>query len=429
MKLLVIQVAALGRDFLEARLPSMTMADMTFAPLRTVFPAVTCTVQAGFRTGTAASEHGVVGNGFYDRALRRAWFWEQSSGLCEGARIWDGFRAAGGRVGSLFWQQSLGSDCDVVISPAPIHRHHGGMVESVYTWPRELEKELSGALGAFRLRHYWGPLASRKSTEWIAAATGAMLQRADAPELLLTYLPHLDYELQQSGPESAKSGKAFWALRDLLAALCRTARGAGYRVLVFGDYNIEPVSAALLPNLALVEAGLMRLREVGGMQYPDFHRSEAFALVDHQVAHIFCGSERAVGVVREVFEGAEGVARVMGAEEKRAMGVDHARAGDLVLMAEAGWWFGYGWWVDGRQAPDYACHVDIHNKPGYDPCELFFGRLPFRTSLDVTRVHGSHGRVTERPQAVFATDLPLAERPETVLELAGQVRELLEAGR
>src|SRR5712675_2247355 len=56
-KLLVVDVAALGWN-LVSHLPD-------FRPVQSIFPAVTCPVQAAFRTATTAGENGLVANGLF----------------------------------------------------------------------------------------------------------------------------------------------------------------------------------------------------------------------------------------------------------------------------------------------------------------------------------------------------------------------------
>lgn len=427
MKLLVIQVAALGHDFLTARNGSDHIAGLTFNPMDSVFPAVTCTAQATFRTAAPPSAHGMVGNGFFSREFGKPTFWEQAGSLVSGPRIWERFRAAGRTVGQLFWQQSLGTDSDVLLSPAPIHKHHGGMIQDCYARPADLYRELTAKIGrGFNLMHYWGPFASGKSTAWITEATLEVL-RDSPPDLLLTYLPHLDYELQKSGPDSERSGRAFTALADHLKRILDAAREAGYRVLVFGDYAITAVSGAVHPNRALREAGLMAVREIRGMHYPDLPGSGAFAVVDHQVAHVIVADHTARARAREVLAALPGVERVLGAGEKLEVGLDHPRTGDLVLVAEPGTWFAYPWWSEKSQAPDYAGHVDIHNKPGYDPCELFLELWPpMSISRDTSKIHGSHGRIGPDAPATFATDLDFDATPDSLLDLAAGVKRILD---
>jgi predicted AlkP superfamily pyrophosphatase or phosphodiesterase len=212
-KLLVIQVAALGHAF-AARNGLRELAGMAARPLAPVFPALTCTAQATLRTGLPPAGHGMVANGFFDATLRRALIWEQSSALVAGPRVWDAFRARGGSVALAFFQQSLGEQVDQLVSPAPIHTHGGGMIMGCYSRPADFASRLARHAGRpFRLHQYWGPLASAKSSDWIADAVAGLLAAPDAPDLCLAYLPGLDYDLQRFGPDHAKAARAAAAVR------------------------------------------------------------------------------------------------------------------------------------------------------------------------------------------------------------------------
>lgn len=420
-KLLVVDVAALGWDLVTRRPPP---AGLSFNRADTVFPAVTCVAQASFRTAAEPSSHGLVSNGGYFRELRKVLFWEQSSALVHGERIWAKFRARGKRVGMMFWQQSLGEDVDLVLSPRPIHKHEGGMIQDCHSIPHDLYAQVSQRVGrGFNLMHYWGPLASRRSSEWIVAATRAVMASPEhAPDLLFTYLPHLDYDLQRFGPSHAKADAALDVLYRLLLELRDTAKEHGYDWLVFGDYAIGGVTKpCVFPNIALREAGLFRMRKIKGMAYPDFFTSEAFAMVDHEVAHVFTRNEAATRAARTALEKVPGIAEILDRNGQAARGIDHANSGDLVLISGEGSWFAYPWFTDKKEAPDFATHVDIHNKPGYDPCELFFGWPPISVSMNTSKIRGSHGR--PGTPVAWTSTLDFASAPRSLLDLAAGVRD------
>lgn len=423
-KLLVIQTAGFGYDF-ATRHGVREIGGCAVRALQPVFPALTCTAQATLRTALPPSAHGMVANGFFDAALRKPWLWEQSSALVAGPRIWDAFRSRGGTVALAFFQQSLGESVECLVSPAPIHTHGGGLIDDCYSLPADLYPRLARRAGRpFRLRSYWGPLASVKSSDWIAEAVAGLLAAADAPDLCVAYLPGLDYDLQRFGPEHPKAARALAAVRRELEQLFAAARANGYEAVAFGDYAITPVTrGAVFPNRALREADLFAVRSVRGRQYPDFSRSAAFALADHQVAMVTCFDPASQARVAETLRGLDGVAHVLDRAQQAALGADHPRAGDLLLVAQPGAWFAYPWWQAAREAPDYASHVDIHNKPGYDPCELFFGRTPFGVSQDTSRVRGTHGRAGAGCEAAVASTLPL--RADSLLELAVALRDWL----
>jgi len=427
-KLLVIQVAALGHELLRAN-GSLHWQGLDFHSAQSVFPAVTCPVQAGFRTAASPLLHGMIANGLFHRELSRVMFWEQSSRLVAGPRIWQEFRTHGGRVGLMFWQQSLGESVDLILSPAPIHKHHGGMIQDCYSQPSGLYEQLCGTLGrSFKLRQYWGPLASTRVGDWIADATAAvLLDRQSAPDLLLTYLPSLDYDLQRFGPSHDKSRGAVQTTLAQIAQMLRAARQAEYEVLIFGDYAIAEVSEAVFPNRALRQAGLLNVRKIRGMLYPDLHTSRAFAMVDHQVAHVYVRRPEDLSVAREVLADLSGVGQILDRDCQADVGMGHANCGDIVIVAQQGSWLAYPWWTAGNERPDYAGHVDIHNKPGYDPCELYFGWPPPSVSQDTARIRGSHGRVGPGSEVAWASTLPI-DRAGTLLDLAAEVRQWLSEG-
>jgi predicted AlkP superfamily pyrophosphatase or phosphodiesterase len=422
-KLLVVDTAALGWN-LVSHLPA-------FKPAQAIFPAVTCPVQASFRTGQPTGSHGLVANGLFFDDLRKVLFWEQSSKLVEGPRIWESFRAKGGTVGMMFWQQSLGEAVDFVVSPWPVHKHSGGMIQSCHTQPAWLERKLEEHIGRkFSLFNYWGPFANHKSSDWIVDAICATMEMPDvSPDLLLTYVPHLDYDLQRYGPDSKQADKSLALVLDYFTRLQNKAAECGYDWLFFGDYAIETANEAVFPNRVLREAGLFATRELEGMAYPDFYTSRAFVVSDHGVAHVYCRDAAAVEAAQEVLSKMHGVAEVLDKAAQQERGFAHRRSGDLILVASEGVWFAYPWFTDRREAPDFATHVDIHNKPGYDPCELFLGWPPGAVSMDPRRIRGTHASNRVGMEIAWASSLAFSEPPVTQLDLSKRVQQWLEGAR
>ncbi len=409
-KHLVVQVAALGWEFMQKH--PLQLPGLTFAPTSSIFPAVTCPVQASMRTGAPPDTHGMYSNGIYDRKLRKAFCWEQSAGQVHGPRIWDHFREKGGHVGMFFWQQSLGEAVDWVLSPAPIHRHHGGMIEDCIGRPDTLYARLQKSLKRpFKLMRYWGPLASPSSSRWIAEATARLMSYPDAPDLVFTYLPALDYDLQRYGPSDPRCKAAWQQLVDQLTLLTDAARQQGYELLVYGDYAIADCRRGpIYPNRILRDAVLLSVRPVRQMLYLDQFHTPAFALVDHEVAHVYTTSIEAHTQARDLLANARGIADVQEIN-------GDAEGPDLLLVADEGYWFSYRWWQNPREAPEYASHVDIHNKPGFDPCELFFGWPPGSVSQNDLHVRGSHGRIGPGREVAWASSC-LDLQPDSLLDIA-----------
>jgi len=423
-KYLIVQVAGLAET-------SENWDCGKFQKIDSIFPALTCSVQATFRTAQLPAQHGMIANGIYLPQLRKPLFWEQSSNLVQGKRIWQQFRSQGNKVAMLFWQQSLGEDVDIIISPAPIHKHHGGMIMDCYSKPANLYKHLLAKLGKFKLQQYWGPLASWKVGEWITDATIEILQNENyAPELCLTYIPSLDYEMQRSHPTNSKNNaNALQKCGQQLNKLYKAAQQAGYEIIIYGDYHIEPVNTPIFPNQILRKKGYLHCRKIKKMQYVDYYQSQAFCMVDHQIAHIYVDDKKNIAKLKLLLQNNNAIAQVLNKEEQKKITINHPNSGDLVLIANKGCWFSYPWWQDKKEAPEYASHVDIHNKPGYDPCELFFGWPPGSISNNPKRINGSHGRVGLQNQVIYSSTIKFARPINSILDLALATQELLNKNR
>jgi predicted AlkP superfamily pyrophosphatase or phosphodiesterase len=417
-------------------------------PLTTILPAVTCSVQSTFVTGALPSAHGIVGNGWYFRDLAQVWLWRQSNQLVTGDKLWDEAKRRDPSFSSakLFWWYNMYSSADISVTPRPMYTADGRKLPDVYTEPPELRAELSEALGMFPLFNFWGPRADISSTRWIAQAAMRVVEKS-APTLTLVYLPHLDYDLQRFGPNDSRIAKTLGEVDAQCAELFDFAKKRGLRVVVLSEYGITEVSDAVHVNRALREGGFLRVREELGLEQLDAGASRAFAVADHQVAHVYVKDPRDLSAVRRLCEGLDGVEQVLDEAGKRAAGLDHARAGELVLVSRADRWFSYYFWLDDARAPDYARTVDIHLKPGYDPVELVINpalpfpmltvgrkliarKLGFRNLLDVIPldarlVKGSHGRLTDRSEdgPLFMSSVP--ELLPAGAVLATDVKQLL----
>jgi len=385
--------------------------------LRPPLPAVTCTAQSSMLTGREVRDHGIVANGWFDRDLQEVHFWKQSNRLVRGPKIWDRLRELdpSATTANMFWWFNMYSSADLSVTPRPIYCADGRKLQDCYSHPPDLRDRLQESLGAFPLFRFWGPGADIRSTDWIAAATMAV-HAAHAPTLTLAYLPHLDYPLQKLGPEHPEIRRHVREVDRVFGKLYRHFSERGVRVLVVSEYGIVPTTGAVEPNRALRAAGLLRVRRERGGELLDAGASDAFAVCDHQVAHVYVRDPGRIGEVASILRALPGVEQVYDASAQRALAVDHPRAGELLLVSAADRWFAYPYWSEGHE-PDFARTVDIHRKPGYDPCELFIDpaiRLPalalgwrlakrklgFRTMLDVipidpSIVRGSHGRVAQ----------------------------------
>jgi predicted AlkP superfamily pyrophosphatase or phosphodiesterase len=347
-------------------------ADGFQARLDPVLPAVTCSVQSTMLTGLPPAEHGIVGNGWYFRDLGEVFLWRQHNALVQGEKVWETARRAkpGFRAANLCWWYAMGATTDLTVTPRPIYFSDGKKEPDCYTDPPELHDRLTHALGDFPLFTYWGPTAGIASSKWIADA--AKLVLAGEPlDLLLVYLPHLDYDHQRFGPQGAEAVNAARELDAVAGDLVEHVRARGHQVVVLSEYGITPARRPVEINRALRRAGLLRVYTQAGMEYLDPWTSRAFAVADHQIAHVYVRDPRDLDAARAALQ-IPGVAELLDEEGKQAAGLAHERSGELVALAERDAWFTYHYWLDDANKPDFARSVEIHRKPGYDPNELFF---------------------------------------------------------
>ena len=447
-KTLVILVVGLSPSLLGEHTPNLNkLVDKGgIRPLNTSTPAVTCTAQSTLVTGEPPSGHGAVANGWYFRDLSEVWLWRQSNRLVGGEKIWDAGRKRNPEftTAKMFWWYNMYADVEWSATPRPMYPADGRKIPDHYAWPKELHDELDAKLGQFPLFNFWGPTADIVSSEWIAKSTLHVMETRD-PTLTLTYLPHLDYNLQRLGPalDSPVLQKDLQQIDELCGQLIDAAEASGRHTIVVSEYGITPVTDAVHINRALRQAGMVEVRDENGREQLDAGASKAFAVADHQLAHIYVRDDQPIDEVRAVIEALDGVEHVYDRQQQSSIGLDHERSGELVAISTADRWFSYYYWLDDERAPDYAKTVDIHRKPGYDPVELFvdpqikhprltIGRkivarkIGIRNLLDVISlkdtqlVKGSHGRPTDNPDdgplVISSRADLLPENPHTPIE-------------
>lgn len=437
--LLLVDVVGLTPSLLGDNTPHINalLKRGRMAGLQPVFPAVTTSVQASMLTGLPPSGHGIVGNGWYFRDQAEVRFWLQPNALVQGEKVWQAIARQwpAFRCSQLFWWYNMYADVSASITPRPHYPADGRKVFGLYSSPASLHAEIEQRIGTFPFPSFWGPMAGIGSSRWIVDCAMAEFD-LNRPHLQLVYLPHLDYDLQRLGPHHPEIGAQVRAIDAEVGRLLDFARTQDAAVMLVSEYGIEPVQQSISINRLLRAEGWLQVRRSLSWELLDPGASAAFAVADHQVAHVYVREPRELRRVKALLARQPGIERLLDRDEQRAWQLDHPRAGDLVAMAAPGYWFDYYYWFDDRLAPDFARTVDIHRKPGYDPLELFvdpaiaFPRLRvarrlaqkllgFRyymdlIPLDTRLVRGSHGRLPtsdqDGPLLITDCDLPLPDR-------------------
>jgi len=417
MRVAILNIVGLSKSLLGPHTPRLSAfaARHAVTPHRPAFPAVTCTAQSSIVTGTTPRDHGIVGNGWYDRESAEVRFWKQSNHLVHGEKLWDTLRREipGFTCAKVFWWYNMHATVDFSVTPRPLYPADGRKVFDVHTQPMSLRDDLKRDLGPFPFPAFWGPAAGIASSEWIAASA-KWIEQHHSPTLSLVYLPHLDYPLQKDGPLAANLPADLAAIDRVAGDLIDFFESRGVTVALLSEYGISPVSRPIHPNRLFRQQGWLSLKDELGRETLDVGGCKVFAVADHQVAHVYLNDRSLLRRVRSLLEETPGIDEVRTAGEMWRDGIGTQRAGDLVAIAAPDAWFTYYYWENDALAPDYARTIDIHRKPGYDPCELFIDpalslpklriakfllqkKLGLRAlleviPLDASLVKGSHGR-------------------------------------
>lgn len=419
----VLNVVGLTKSVLEEMPRLKAWSEKTeVQSFKPAFPAVTCTAQSSYLTGKPVGEHGIVGNGWYDREAAEVKFWKQSNHLVKGDKVWENL---GIKTAKMFWWYNMYSSADFAATPRPLYPADGRKAFDIHTQPMGMREEIKADLGDFPFPSFWGPKAGIDSSKWIAESA-MWIEKKEKPELNLVYLPHLDYGLQKFGPGAPEIDAEYLAIDDVTCDLIEFLESAGVEVLVLSEYGISKVSKPIHLNRIFREKGWIQVKDELGLETLDCGGCKAFAVADHQVAHVYINDPSIAEEVREVVKAVDGVEEIREALDLWGSGesIGKERGGDFVAVSEADAWFTYYFWTDDAKAPDYARCIDIHRKPGYDPVELFLDpeikfpiakiggfllkkKLGFRGLMDVipldaNLVKGSHGRdnVSEDEQPV-----------------------------
>ena len=419
-RLVVLNIVGLSRNLIGESTPFINsyVKNKGMKSIDYVAPAVTCSVQSTYLTGTSVREHGIVGNGWYNKELAEIMFWKQSNHLVSGKMVWEEAKEKNPSFtcAQLFWWYNMYNTADWSVTPRPLYPIDGRKIPDIYCSSDDLRFELNNLLGQFPLFNFWGPNSNIVSSKWIKDCA-IHIHNTKRPTLNLVYIPHLDYSLQKYGPLSDKIKEELLKVDDLAKQIYEEVKDECH-LLIMSEYSISEVNGAIFPNRLLREKGWIKTKKEFDYEMLDAGASQAFAVCDHQIAHIYLNDKSIKQEVYELFKSMQNIAHVLKDEELAGFNLDHPRSGDIVLISNNKKWFSYYFWLEDSKAPDYARTVDIHRKPGYDPVELFIDpqlkfpkfkilyklllkKLGFRTVLDViplnaSLVKGSHGAIPQK---------------------------------
>lgn len=400
-KLLIVIAPAINATFLS-ELRSGLGANYIYKVFKPPFCALTLPVQASLYTGALPYQTGIVANGIYLDKTKTISFWNQSFNLIDMPSFWDNKSI---KVALIFMQLSLASRADIIITPKPLHLHHGGMIDYCYTKPQSLWDDLVKLYGPFKLKWYWGPFVSIKSSKWIKNATVHILKNY-SPDIAFAYIPHMDYISQKIGyKDSFTTSKELKNIATIFKELLSLSDVLGYDCIIFSDSGADFAKTVYYPNKILKQHRFLKTYKVKKYEYIDLYESDAFTLCDHQIAYIYCNKSQIESQIYKIFKEIYPSCDIYNKDELRELGIYHKNMGDIALFARGGW-FSYKWWEQDEEGPDYKRHIDIHRKEGYDPLELFWEPWKFSIAQNDNLIKMSMGNgFTQESKGIFVAKL------------------------
>ena len=192
------------------------------------------------------------------------------------------------RCAKLFWWFNQGAAVDISVTPKPYYGADGNKAFGIHGTPLGLTDRLEAAARPVSLlRRFWGPMAGLPCTQWIARCAAEIVAN-ERPDLTLVYLPHLDYDPQRFGPASCDMKRLVGELDDACVPLLDAARAGGARVWVVSEYGHVPVNRAGVDSTGpCARRALLAVRPGPFGEMLDLFESRAFAVCDHQLAHVY----------------------------------------------------------------------------------------------------------------------------------------------
>ncbi len=359
-------------------------------------------------------------------------FWKQSNHLVSGRKLWEALREVDPSFtcAKLFWWYNMYSSADYSITPRPMYPADGARCSTSTRTRCRCGRKSKATLASSRSAASGGqhrtsnrPAGSRNQPSGSSAGSALASRSSTSPTSTTT-------SNASGASDISLIAKDLKEIDDVVADLIDCYERHQVKVVLLSEYGITDVSRPVHLNRLFRQGGWLQVKEELGREILDLGASRAFAIADHQVAHIYLNDPSILTEVQSLCEQTPGVGQVLAGEAQVRAGMAHERAGDLIAIADADSWFTYYYWQQDRLAPDFARCVDIHRKPGYDPVELFIDptiklpklkiatrllkkKLGFRMlmdliPLDANLVRGSHGRIPEDPAdwPIIAGDLP-----------------------
>jgi predicted AlkP superfamily pyrophosphatase or phosphodiesterase len=301
-------------------------------------PSITWINHTTLVTGVNPRKHGVLFNGLLVRngptmppVIDQ---WRDKAELVHAPTIYDAAFKAGLTTAQVDWVAILNS--------GTIHHEFLEIPKAGGAMERELVE--AGVVTADDIRYFTkGKTIVWRDAVWTRAAVEIIEKHR--PNLLLFHLLTTDAINHQYGPGSLASMTAYAnadrQIGDLLGALDRSGMRDRATIFVTTDHGFKKVSKVIHTNVALRDAGLIRLKE------DKVESCDAYVVPEGGLAFVYVTdpAKRAelLPKLKTLCGGIEGVSQVIDGEDGPKLGMpkpeENQGMGDLILYAKDGYAF------------------------------------------------------------------------------------------
>ncbi len=328
-------------------------------------PSITWINHTTLVTGVNPRKHGVLYNGLLVRngpdrpvAVEQ---WRDKAELVQVPTIYDAAFKAGLKTAEVDWVAILNSgtiNYEFLEIPTP-----GGAIEQ--------EMIAAGTVTADDIRNWTkGRTIVWRDFIWTKAASHIIEQHK--PNLLLYHLLTTDSVNHSNGPGTTASYTAYAYADKLIGDVLDSLTRAGLRdratVIVSTDHGFKKVQKLIITNVALRDAGLIRVKDNKA------ESCDAYVVPEGGLAFVYVTdpAKRAALLpkLKTLCAGLEGVKQVLDGSEGPALGMptpaENQGMGDLILYAKDGYAFFAG--LDGADVVrESKIYLGTHGYQNSDP--------------------------------------------------------------
>ncbi|OGV58117.1 MAG: phosphodiesterase [Lentisphaerae bacterium RIFOXYA12_FULL_48_11] len=328
-------------------------------------PSITWINHTTIATGVTPRKHGVLFNGLLVRRgptlPPKVEPWRDKADLVHTPTIYDAAYKAGLKTAQIDWVAILNSgtiNYEFLEIPKPDGQIEQELIKAGIITADEVQNFMKGK------NIVWN--------DWMWTQAGCHIIEKHKPNLMFFHLLGTDAANHNHGPGSTGSHSAYAYTDKFIGDILTSIEKSGLRdrttVIVTTDHGFKKVNKVIHPNVALRQAGLIRIKD------SKVESCDAYIMVQGGMAFVYITDPtkkaELLPVVKPICAGLEGVAEVFDSVDAPKLGMptteENQAMGDLILFAKTG--FAFKDICTGEElVADSKNYLGTHGYPASDP--------------------------------------------------------------